>query len=265
MCNEAHKALMAFAALILVVSVGPPAVAGGVPSDEARCLQLLESAGEAMAKAPGHPEPKLQAERGRSAYERAFERCGDPRERSLAVGARVALARGRYLHLYGNDPGGAIAVFEDALRWTAERGGLNHPVRIELLEGLASAIHADAVRRDDSAAIERARQRGLELYREALAVREAAHGAESLEAAEGLVLIAYAHLESQPVLAESYARRAVEIAEEQTGLVHPAAREGLIALERALRQQGRDEEAKEVQDLLDEIPWKSSERGEQPR
>lgn len=264
MRNETRKTLAAFAALILVVSVGPSAAAGSVSSDEARCLQLLESAREAMAKAPGHPEPELQVERGRTAYEEAFGSCGDPRQRSLSVGARVALARGRYLHLYGNDPGGAMAVFEDALRWTAEKGGLNHPVRVELLEGLASAIHADATLRGDGAAIERARQRGLELYREALAVRQAAHGADSLEAAEGLILIAYAHLESQPVLAESYARRAVEIAEEQTGLAHPAAREALVALKQALRQQGRDDEAKEVQALLDEIPWESSERGEPP-
>lgn len=243
---------------VTAVMVATSALAAEEASRELRCERLLEAADEATRES----QSSTEIERGLTLYVEAFRACGDPRTLPLKVGVRVVLAQARILHTYENDPARAVEVYEEALRWTAEKGGLNHPSRIGLIEGLAEATHAAAVSRDDPEGLERARRRAVDLYEQALALREAAFGEESLEAAKGLLLLGSARLEAQPVLAEKDAKRALEIARARRGPFSAEEWLALGALKQALRRQGRTEEVAQIEERMSEVAARLEQRGE---
>ncbi|HEX6202353.1 MAG TPA: hypothetical protein VF100_05055, partial [Thermoanaerobaculia bacterium] len=80
--------------------------------------------------------------------------------------------------------------------------------------------------------------------------------------AKGLLLLATAHLDEQPVIAEEHARRALEIARERRGEVSAEAWVALGTLRQALLQQGRSEEAALIDQRSSEIWHQLRERGE---
>lgn len=225
-----------------------PASGGTGASRAARCEALIGVAHQALEQAAAESHSNRDSARAMQSFEIAFEQCGEPRNLPLDIGATVAAEYARFLRVFKKQPDKAVEVLEEALEWSAERGGLRHPSRIELLQGLADATHDRAVATKSDQAIGVASARGRELLEEALAVREEAFGAESMEAAEGHVRVAAALLDEQPILAEAHARRAIEIASAAGS--HPPLAEALGMLDVALRRQGRVEEANEVTERL---------------
>lgn len=193
-------------------------------------------------------------------YRHAFAECPEAGDLPLDIGARLEARRGGFVLVYDGDPRRAVEVFEEALEWVTAEGGADHPARIELLEGLARALHAAALR-DDAEKGLRDRQRSEGAYAEALRVRRAAYGDESVEAARGLLLVAASHLAEQPATAETYAREALATSERVAGPIHPSVFESLVMVESALREQGRSAEADEVRERIAHVLHELEERG----
>lgn len=234
---------------LLVAAWTLPVSGGAAPSRAARCEALIGVAHDALEQAASESHSTADSARAMRSFEIAFEECGEPRTLPLDVGTEVAAEYARFLRVFQKQPDKAVEVLEEALEWSAERGGLRHPSRVELLQGLAEAVHDRGVAKKSDQGIGEASARGRELLEEALAVREEAFGVESMEAAEGHVRLAAALLDEHPMSAEAHARRAIEIA--SAAASHsPRLAEALGMLDVALRRQGRVEEANEVTERL---------------
>lgn len=178
----------------------------------------------------------------------AFRVC-EKTNLSAEMQARVAAKRAEVLHLYRNDPTAAIAIYERGLADLIATRGVDSPARIDLLEGLASALESRSAN-EESAASDRSRS--SELRDEALTLRRAVYGERSPEAVRGLLLLGFTYLPEQPGIAEEYVTEAVEIT---SGTPFPTASqaEALSSLAEIYRLQGRDEEALAASERAGEI------------
>jgi tetratricopeptide (TPR) repeat protein len=232
--------------------LAPEAVAGGGTATS-QCERLLTSARD-------HERRGAVVEVTKDLYRRAFSACTKAGPLPLKLDARLEGLRGSFVHIYENDPRRAVEIYETALERVGVEGGHHHPARIELLEGLARAHHATALRDDAEGAL-RDRLRSQLAYEDALRVRRAVFGEDSIEAARGLLLVAASRLPEQPELAESYARQALQITERVAGPIHPVAFESLVMLESSLREQGKSTDADTVREQVSEVLHELEERG----
>lgn len=123
--------------------------------------------------------------------------------------------------------------------------------RIGLLEDTANAPD-ELVGQGLASQPDETRARIRELSREALRVREAVYGVNSPEAAQGWCWLSYAVQDAAPAEAEGYARTAVEVSEKADDVA--ALRHSLWCLRSALKAQGKDNEAVEIQNRLALLP-----------
>lgn len=239
-------------ALLVLLTVSARTV-GAMDGNSGSCDGLLQAAEAAQKLGEGEKAVEL--------FEHAFRVC--PKAESLPVegGARLANLRGRFLFVERKDAAAAIEVYDEALAWTASKVGLNHPARIDLLEGLAFVIENQAVQEDvpeeAAAGLERARH----LYHEALKIRESAYGARSLEAVEGWLLLSAAYLNDHPIIAEAHARRGYEIVEEVAGPYAPSVLDALSMMMAALEKQGKAREAAELRERYVTVETKLRQAG----
>lgn len=220
--------------LVTVMALLVSTVAAAAPEQKAAvCAAMLEAAEKVSS----------EAHRGSEAvqlYTAAFDVCASA-DLSAELEARVAARRGEVLHLYRNDPGAAIEVYEAGLAALSTATGPDHPARIDLLDGLAGALESRAARSEGPDSV-KDRSRSIELRKESLAVRRAAFGMESEETVRGLLLLGFCYLPEEPHLAEGHVAEAVAIAVAHPAMIEPGA-EAYSALAEIYRQQGREREA----------------------
>ena len=211
------------------------------------CEKLLDAA-EASGRHLERGEETIRL------YSAAFEQCGKT-DLSPDLAARVAAKRGDVLLAYENDPERALAVFEQGLAEITAAGGLDHPARIALLEGVAETLEG-RVLRGKSAKPASDEEKSLNLRKEALELRKAVYGERSAEFIRGLNVLAFAYLDRQPTVAEELAKQAVEITISDPALTESAAESysTLAAVYEALGQEDAEEAARErAGELFDRI------------
>lgn len=222
-------------ALLALLAVSVAATADDtLPASARRCSDLLSAAETSLGTPDGTDYVEL--------FEAAFEVC-DPQELPPDLLARYYEGRGDYLIVHEKSYLAAATNYEEGLDAVTAKVGLDDPLRIELLEGLASTLDSLLIHHLAERP-ERARQRVPNLLREALWVRQSAYGETSAEAAEGWCLLSFATQRHAPGLAEEYARTAVRVAE-ATGAYEPL-RDALGCLRSALKAQGKSREVEEL-------------------
>lgn len=230
---------VAILGLLVLLTVNGRTV-GAMDGNSRSCDGLLQAAEAAQKLGEGEKAVEL--------FEHAFRVCPKAESLPLEEGARLADLRGRFLFIERKDAAAAIEVYDDALAWTASKVGLNHPARIDLLEGLAFVVENQAVQEDEPAEAAAGLERARQLYSEALKIRESAYGARSLEAVEGWLLLSAAYLNDHPIIAEAHARRGYAIVEEVAGPYAPAALDALSTMMAALEKQGKAQEVAELRE-----------------
>lgn len=230
--------------LLLCLLAAAPCVAFAAGSSAAKqCERSLDTARKTEYEGG-------QAEKALGLYAEAFELC-DRAVLPVDLAARLAVYRGTVQYVYQNDDIAALETYAKGLEAVTAAKGIDDPARIALLEGMANVL-GTAAARGSSTAPGADQARALELYEEALRVRGVAYGEHSPEVAQGLVLLAGAAMWDDPTVAESYARRAYEVASER-GAVNPQAAAALSVLHDAYVRQGKATQADEAQEMVTEI------------
>lgn len=234
----------------LHLTVGPACLA---QQTESTCEVLLGRviAQEATLE-PGcglTPPSSEEKEKERSieaAYERALWTCANS-NLDPATRARVERRRAEFLLRYRQDDEGARRVLESALQDVTEKLGDDSPARVALLEDLADLYGSNGTNgRGGSPGADGVRAR--EMAREALRVRRTAFGERSLEAAQGLIFLAFGEIDSKLDLAERRAWEALEIARGHRGGVNQPALDALLVLAHVMKEQGRQAELEAVRE-----------------
>jgi hypothetical protein len=154
-----------------------------------------------------------------------------------------------FLRIHRRDTDGAVEVLEAALAITTDTLGEDASARVGLLDELADTLASRATHHDavtPGADEERSRA----LTAEALRVRRAAFGRDSLEAAEGWVRLSWFDLQDRPEAAEGHARRALAIALQHDDGVNDQVLDALTVLQVVARDLGRYDEAEDLDDLV---------------
>ncbi len=259
-------AAVALGVFAIVAASADPATGSGT------CRSRLDQAEKALRQAYDGAQTVAEADgEARIAAalelnEAAIAACDATTDLSLQDQAYLAVRKATVLETK-HDSQDSLVVYRDALIRITAQAGDDDPVRIPLLQGegnalAAAANHGEASSELTPEAVADLRQRSLDDYEEAMRVRVAAYGEESVEAAIGLRWLAtYFQTTTDLKRAEALARRSVAVAEKARGLYDPEVWLSLASLSSILRDQRRFDEVDSVQALSDQIYRELERRG----
>ncbi|HEX2252898.1 MAG TPA: hypothetical protein VHQ65_06505 [Thermoanaerobaculia bacterium] len=230
-----------FSSCLMALLLTPTARAGGT---EHICRAALDQARESSSEA--RPLAEVLAR-----YEALEEHClRSAISPDLRLEALAESAEARWV--YGKDFAGALEIYEKALAEAGAHLPGSDPVRIQLIEGLARALHS-LWSQGRTEAPDANLPRIVALYQQAHELNVRRYGATSPEAARALLNLSNLELEERPDVAEAYARQALEARRQVCGLWGLDVSVALQYLADALGHQGKHHEQDEIELLLAKV------------